>query len=91
MCYILGRGKTKAFILLLQSFSKSMFLAGLEPATFRVWGGRDNHQTTETPTIQLDDFYITTTDSNEYLAVGRYWINDRKKISFSFYHFRKML
>ena len=48
MCYILGRGKTKAFILLLQSFSKSMFLAGLEPATFRVWGGRDNHYTTET-------------------------------------------
>ena len=48
MCYILGRGKTKAFILLLQSFSKSMFLAGLEPATFRVWGERDNHYTTET-------------------------------------------
>ena len=51
MCYILGRGKTKAFILLLQSFSKSMFLAGLEPATFRVWGGRDNHHTTETCSI----------------------------------------
>ena len=27
---------------------KSVFLAGLEPATFRVWGGRDNHYTTET-------------------------------------------
>ena len=27
---------------------KSMFPAGLEPATFRVWGGRDNHYTTET-------------------------------------------
>ena len=25
-----------------------VFLAGLEPATFRVWGGRDNHYTTET-------------------------------------------
>ena len=25
-----------------------MFPAGLEPATFRVWGGRDNHYTTET-------------------------------------------
>ena len=28
-----------------------MFLAGLEPATFRVLGGRDNHYTTETCTI----------------------------------------
>ena len=27
-----------------------MFLAGLEPATFRVLGGRDNHYTTETCT-----------------------------------------
>ena len=26
-----------------------LFLAGLEPATFRVLGGRDNHYTTETP------------------------------------------
>ena len=25
-----------------------MFPAGLEPATFRVLGGRDNHYTTET-------------------------------------------
>lgn len=25
-----------------------MFLAGIEPATFRVWGERDNHYTTET-------------------------------------------
>ena len=25
-----------------------MFPAGLEPATFRVWGGRDNHYTMET-------------------------------------------
>ena len=28
-----------------------MFLAGLEPATFRVLGGRDNHYTTETYAI----------------------------------------
>ena len=49
-----------------------------------MWGGRDNHQTTETPTIQSNDFYITTTDSNEYPAVERYWIIDRKKISFLF-------
>ena len=27
-----------------------MFPAGLEPATFRVWSGRDNHYTTETLT-----------------------------------------
>ena len=27
---------------------KRTFPAGLEPATFRVWGGRDNHYTTET-------------------------------------------
>ena len=27
-----------------------MFPAGLEPATFGVWGGRDNHYTTETVT-----------------------------------------
>ena len=25
-----------------------LFPAGLEPATFRVWGERDNHYTTET-------------------------------------------
>ena len=27
-----------------------MFPAGLEPATFRVWGGRNDHYTTETMT-----------------------------------------
>ena len=27
---------------------KKVSLAGLEPATFRVWGGRDNHYTTKT-------------------------------------------
>ena len=30
-----------------------MFLAGLEPATFRVLGGRDNHYTTETSDILI--------------------------------------
>ena len=30
-----------------------MFLAGLEPATFRVLGGRDNHYTTETTLLGL--------------------------------------
>ena len=29
-------------------FKKNLSLAGLEPATFRVWGGRDNHYTTKT-------------------------------------------
>ena len=29
-----------------------MFLAGLEPATFRVLGGRDNHYTTETSDVR---------------------------------------
>ena len=29
-------------------FWQQLFLAGLEPATFRVLGGRDNHYTTET-------------------------------------------
>ena len=35
-----------------------MFLAGLEPATFRVLGGRDNHYTTETDTISVKFIYI---------------------------------
>ena len=34
----------------LKTEKKLMFPAGLEPATFRVWGGRDNHYTTETVT-----------------------------------------
>ena len=33
-----------------------MFLAGLEPATFRVLGGRDNHYTTETYIIFQNSF-----------------------------------
>ena len=32
-----------------------MFLAGLEPATFRVLGGRDNHYTTETSDVRLSE------------------------------------
>ena len=35
----------------LKTEKKLMFPAGLEPATFRVWGGRDNHYTTETHTL----------------------------------------
>ena len=29
-----------------------MFLPGLEPGTFRVWGGRDNHYTTRTQVLE---------------------------------------
>ena len=36
---------------------KILFPAGLEPATFRVWGGRDNHYTTETDK-KWSDFHI---------------------------------
>ena len=32
----------------MKSEQNLLFLAGLEPATFRVLGGRDNHYTTET-------------------------------------------
>ena len=32
---------------------KKLFPAGLEPATFRVLGGRDNHYTTETTLNKL--------------------------------------
>ena len=39
-----------------------MFLAGLEPATFRVLGGRDNHYTTET--------YITLAHLFTYLNIS---------------------
>ena len=35
-----------------------MFLAGLEPATFRVLGGRDNHYTTETYMSFVEFIYI---------------------------------
>ena len=31
-----------------QDRRKTMFPAGLKPATFHVWGVRDNHYTTET-------------------------------------------
>ena len=39
-----------------------MFLAGLEPATFRVLGGRDNHYTTET--------YMSNWDLFTYLKIS---------------------
>ena len=39
-----------------------MFLAGLEPATFRVLGGRDNHYTTET--------YMACRDLFTYLKIS---------------------
>ena len=35
-----------------------LFPAGLEPATFRVLGGRDNHYTTETFAVFQNVFYI---------------------------------
>ena len=35
-----------------------MFPAGLEPATFRVLGGRDNHYTTETYVVWFREKYI---------------------------------
>ena len=35
-----------------------MFPAGLEPATFRVWGGRDNHYTTETHALFRVDISV---------------------------------
>ena len=41
-----------------------MFPAGLEPATFRVLGGRDNHYTTETTlamrrvTMKIIQFFV---------------------------------
>ena len=35
-----------------------MFLAGLEPATFRVLGGRDNHYTTETFMTCMEFIYM---------------------------------
>ena len=31
-----------------------MFPAGIEPATLRVWGARDNHYTTETRMLKID-------------------------------------
>ena len=31
-----------------------LFPAGIEPATLRVWGARDNHYTTETKLPKID-------------------------------------
>ena len=38
----------KLRFLIVRTILTGLFLAGLEPATFRVLGGRDNHYTTET-------------------------------------------
>ena len=46
-----------------------MYPAGLEPAPFRVWGGRDNHYTTETDTlfrVDITYFYPFQTISGFY-------------------------
>ena len=41
------------------TYGHKMFPAGLEPATFRVWGGRDNHYNTETHVSQgMDLMYF---------------------------------
>ena len=36
-----------------------MFPPGFEPGTFRVWGERDNHYTTETTDSFFSSRYIT--------------------------------
>ena len=38
----------KAAVVKWNKKSNNVFPAGVEPATVRVWGGRDNHYTTET-------------------------------------------
>lgn len=45
-----------------------MFLAGFEPATFRVWDGCDNHYTTETHTR------AGTNSRHEYGRARRYFL-----------------
>ena len=54
---------------------KELFPAGLEPATFRVWGGRDNHYTTETDMIEeFQDFLdITNYLKNRFVKWARFW------------------
>ena len=37
---------------------KKVFPAKIELATFRVWGGRDNHYTTETTVYKLSTVYL---------------------------------
>ena len=37
------------------TYGLKMFPTGLEPVTFHVWGWRNNHYTTETPTFFLVD------------------------------------
>ena len=38
----------------------NMFPPGFEPGTFRMWGERDNHYTTETEIQQPPDARVTT-------------------------------
>ena len=48
-----------------------LFPAGLEPATFRVLGGRDNHYTTETSSWDRIVFYVYKHYNNLLLAMTR--------------------
>ena len=49
-----------------------LFLAGLEPATFRVLGGRDNHYTTETP----DDIRAANMGSIQFSSSTNLMVTD---------------
>ena len=57
-----------------------MFPAGLEPATFRVWGGRDNHYTTETALVELWTFKDFMSLHSLYAVLSVYFL-----FFFSFY------
>ena len=46
--YVNSQNRLQVTPALSRIFKKIVFPAGLEPATFRVWGGRDNHYATET-------------------------------------------
>ena len=50
-------------------YGVKMFPAGLEPATFRVWGGRDNHYTTETHTL----FWLDITYFYPFQAISGFF------------------
>ena len=51
-----------------------MFLAGLEPATFRVLGGRDNHYTTETTDV-LGEKIIKLNSVNKLTQLPRWTLH----------------
>ena len=57
-----------------------MFLAGLEPATFRVLGGCDNHYTTETTLLRLG-----LTEHTLSLAPEMHGLNSLKESKFLFF------